>query len=42
MWPVDDLKDANDVCRWHIYKDVNKIPESYYNRLNLKKKHNSD
>ena len=38
MWPVDDLKDASDVCRWHIYKDVNKIPESYYSRLNLKKK----
>ncbi len=38
MWPVDDLKDANDVCRWHIYKDVNAIPEKYYHRLNLEKK----
>jgi hypothetical protein len=38
MWPVDPPETLEDTCKWHIYKDRNKIPGHYYLRLDLKKK----
>ncbi len=38
LWPVDPPQSANDACAWHVYKDSNNIPASYYQRLGLTKK----
>jgi len=38
MWPVDPPAGPDDICQWHIYKDRNKIPEKYYQRLGIEKK----
>ncbi len=38
LWPVDPPKNPDDTCAWHIYKDRNRIPSSYYDRLGIKKK----
>jgi hypothetical protein len=38
MWPLDPPDTPEDSCKWHIYKDRNKIPDHYYLRLDLQKK----
>jgi hypothetical protein len=38
MWPVDPPDTPEDSCKWHIYKDQNKIPDHYYQRLGLQNK----
>ncbi len=37
MWPTDEPKGPEDVCRWHVYKDPNNIPDKYYERHGFKK-----
>ncbi len=37
LWPTDEPKEMGDVCKWHIYKDPNDIPEKYYKRYGFKK-----
>lgn len=32
-WPVDPPEHAMDVCKWHVYKDRNAVPDYYYSRL---------
>lgn len=38
MWPVDPLKGPEDECAWQVYKDPDRVPEKYYERLNLIRK----
>ncbi len=38
LWPVDPPANAKDDCAWHIYKNPNRIPDHYYQRLGLKRK----
>lgn len=38
LWPVDPIQNPSDTCAWHVYKNPNHIPESYYKRLGLSKK----
>ena len=38
MWPVDPLKGPEDECAWQVYKDPDRVPEKYYERLNLSRK----
>ena len=38
LWPVDPPKGPDAVCRWHLYKDPNRIPRRYYERFGLEKK----
>ncbi|MBW1893836.1 MAG: hypothetical protein JRF40_07110 [Deltaproteobacteria bacterium] len=35
LWPVDPLKNKDDECAWHVYKDPAMIPDHYYKRLGL-------
>lgn len=37
LWPTDEPHKPGEVCRWHIYKDPNDIPEKYYEKHKLKK-----
>ncbi len=38
MWIVDPLGGPFKKCVWHVYKDVNDIPEKYYQRMALHRK----
>lgn len=38
MWPVDPLKTPDGECVWHLYKNPDKVPDTYYKRLGLEKK----
>lgn len=38
MWPVDPPSGPEDSCAWHIYKDLDRIPERYYTRLELRRR----
>ncbi|MFO8048636.1 MAG: hypothetical protein R6U29_06345 [Desulfosudaceae bacterium] len=37
LWPVDPPDGPEDSCAWHVFKDPDAIPVSYYRRLGLKK-----
>src|SRR6056297_3254722 len=37
LWPVDPPAGPEDSCAWHVYKNPDTIPVSYYRRLGLKK-----
>ncbi|MCU0577277.1 MAG: hypothetical protein MUD15_10700 [Desulfobacterota bacterium] len=37
-WPVDPPEHAMDVCKWHIYKDRNAVPDGCYARFGLTRK----
>lgn len=34
-WPVDPPANADEPCRWYIYKDKSALPASYYERFGL-------
>ncbi|MDM8001244.1 MAG: hypothetical protein QUS33_14975 [Dehalococcoidia bacterium] len=39
LWPLDLTHHASgEYCIWHVYKDPNKIPAEYYQRLGFQKK----
>jgi hypothetical protein len=38
MWPVDPLSRPEGECAWHVYKDPDKVPDKYYDRLSLPRK----
>ncbi len=38
LWPVDPIKDPDDTCAWHVYKNPDDIPEHYYKRLGVARK----
>ncbi len=38
MWPVDPLEKSDAPCAWHVYKDPDLAPQSYYDRMGITKK----
>ncbi|RJP78240.1 MAG: hypothetical protein C4522_13275 [Desulfobacteraceae bacterium] len=38
MWPVDPLKNPDDTCAWHVYKNPCNVPDGYYQRLGIRRK----